>query len=439
MELIRFILKVLSPLIYGIGLAYLLSPMQNFFERKIFRFKSQKKFVVGLRRTLSLTLTLLIVLIILAAAVGIFIPQIVNSYNTLANNVPNYLRALNTTLDSDLNETFGGNVVLVRFYESAKNFLGVDEDHTMLTQLIDKVTNWLLGLVSVENVSKLFSVGASVVSTAIDATFTLFCTIFLLWSKERQLARIKKVLTAFFKKERVKEIYRVAYLADERIGHYLRLKVLDSFLIGVISYFVYMICGLPFYPILALITGVTNVVPYFGPIFGAVPNAIFVLLAAPDKVFLYILLILLIQQFDCRVLMPALESSSMNMDVFWVLVATAVMGGIFGVPGMILGVPVFSVIYILVKEKAEKKLADKDLPQNTDDYLGPYAERVKPKRLSIVKRIFGRKKNEETPVEVLKTEEPEEPEKPAKPEDKNEPAAENENGKDRREPKEEQK
>lgn len=406
MEIIRLVLKVLSPVLYGIGLAYLLSPLQNFFENKVFRFKSKKKAVVILRRALAMTLTLIVVALILAAAIGIFVPQIVDSYNRLTNNVPEYLRSLDKTLDDDLNEAFGDNEVLVRIYENAKKTLNVDEDHTMLTQLVDKATNWLIGLVSVENLSKLFSVGASVVSVVIDVVLAIFFATFLLWSKERQLARIKKLLIAFFKKERVKEIYRVAYLADERIGHYLRLKVIDSVIIGIISYFVYWICGLPFYPILALITGVTNVVPYFGPIFGAVPNAVFVLLAEPKKLFLYLVLILIIQQFDCRVLMPMLESSSMKMDVFWVLVATTVMGGLFGIPGMILGVPIFSVIYILIKEKAEKNLTDKDMPLETKEYLGPYAERQQVKRVSIFKRIFRRNKEEEAPGMIETPNEP---------------------------------
>ncbi len=398
MELLKKLFDIISPIVYGVALAYLLSPILNFFEKKIFRFKGNKKWISGLKRTLSMLCTALVVIILLTAAVSIFIPQIVDSYERLTQSLGGYLRQLDENLDSYFEELFSHNQLLRHVYENIKEALEVDEDHTVFSKFIEKAVNWLTSLISVQNISKLFSVGTSMISVLVDTVLTLIFTVYLLFSKERQLARIRKLCTAFFKESTVREIYRVAYLADDKIGKYLRVQVLDSILVGVVSYFVYMAFGLPYYPMLALISGVTNIIPYFGPFLGGIPNGIFILLAAPEKLLPFILIVLIMQQLDGNVLVPILQSSSMKMDTFWVLVGITVMGGIFGLPGMILGVPTFAVLYILVKEKAEKKLAEKHLATDTEMYIGPFMQKTKKKKRSL-KDILTKKETEDYSIE----------------------------------------
>ncbi len=397
MAIIRKIFEILSPIIYGIALAYLLSPILNFFEKKVFRFKSKKRGVQNLRRILSLICTALVLLALIAATVSIFIPQIIDSYNRLKEGLPGYITAFESfrnNLDGYLEEFFSRNELMANIYESIKEFLGVDENNTVFNQLLNKAATFLVGLFSTDNLSKLFAMGASVISVVVDAVLSVIFTVYVLLSKDKQLARMRKLLTAFCSEATVKEIYRIAYLADEKIGRYLRVQIFDSFLVGVVSYIVYMIFDLPFFPMLALISGVTNIIPYFGPFIGAVPNGIVILLAQPDKLLPFILIVLVIQQLDGNVLVPILQSTNMKMDTLWVLVGMTVMGGIFGLPGMILGVPTFSVIYILIKEHAEKRLVKKNLPTDTAYYTESFRPKKPARKPSGLQKLLTRKQKQ---------------------------------------------
>ena len=363
------ILNVSSPVLYGIALAYLLSPIQNFFEDKLLRFPSKKKWQKSLKRGLAVVMTMLVLAAVAAAVVLIFVPGIATCVEMLNNNLGEYLNKLNQNLDGYLEDHLNPDGVWGKLYAYLKKALDVDENKTLLSQLTPKIAEWLTGLLSSENLMKIFSVGSSVVSALIDTVVVLIFTVYLLISKERQAARVKKLLAAFFKPERVERIYRFGKMTDERVGRYLRVQVLDSILVGIVSYIVYVIIGLPLAPLLALISGVTNIIPYFGPFIGGVPNGLLVLLVAPEKLLPFIISVLVIQQIDGNILVPIIQSNNMQMDTFWVLVGITVMGGFFGFPGMIVGVPFFAVLYVLVKEKAEARLQKKNLPVSTDSYL----------------------------------------------------------------------
>lgn len=362
------ILNVISPILYGIALAYLLSPIQNFFEEKLLCFPSRKRWQKSLKRGLAVVMTMLVLLAVAVAIVLIFVPSIATCVEMLNNNLGVYLQELEQNLERYLNR-LNPDGVWGKLYAYLKRALDVDENKTLLSQLTPKIAEWLTGLLSSENLMKIFSVGSSVVSALIDLVVVLIFTIYLLISKERQAARVKKLLAAFCKPERVERIYRFGKMTDERVGRYLRVQVLDSILVGVVSYIVYVIIGVPLAPLLALISGVTNIIPYFGPFIGGIPNGLLVLLAAPEKLLPFIISVLIIQQIDGNILVPIMQSTSMQMDTFWVLAGITVMGGFFGLPGMIVGVPFFAVLYVLAKEKAEARLQAKNLPVSTDSYL----------------------------------------------------------------------
>lgn len=367
-------LEIIAPILYGVAITYLLSPILNFIERKILRFPSKKAWVSNLRRVLAIILTLVFLLLVLAAAVSTFIPQIIDSYKRLSAllSQEDVLNAISDRVDQYIDNQIEGNSTLESAYAGIRNFLGLDKEQSITGKLFEYIWHYVEGFFSksaIENLlNKLWGAGSVVVSFVFDTIVTTVLCLYLLFTKEKQLARVKKLVNAFFKPKTADKIYHIAYLTDDRVGRYLRVQVFDSILVGVISYFAYMIAGIPFYPVLALISGVTNIIPYFGPFIGAVPNGIFILISDPSKLLPFIIIVLIIQQIDGNILVPLMQSNNMKMDVFWVLAGMTIMGGIFGLPGMILGVPLFSVIYILVKERAEEKLTERNLPLETDYY-----------------------------------------------------------------------
>lgn len=401
LDLMSKFLEIIAPILYGVAISYLLSPILNFIENKILRFPAKRRWLKNFKRVLSIILTFAVVLTLLAAAVSIFIPQIVDSYNRIASlfTQGNVIEKLDENLDQYIDKVISGNHLLEKGYAAIRQALELDEEQSLLYRLLEYLSDYLKTFFSkdaLENLlNKAWGAGSAVVSFVIDAVVTFILCIYLLFTKEKQLGRMRKLVSAFFKPKTAEKINHVAFLTDERVGRYLRVQVLDSFMVGIVSYFVFMIADLPFYPVLALISGVTNIIPYFGPFIGAIPNGIFILLSDPEKLLPFIIIVLVIQQIDGNVIVPLMQSSNMKMDVFWVLVGMTIMGGIFGLPGMILGVPLFSVIYILVKERAEEKLAAKDLPTNTDYYA---AIKSPPKKVELppfllkIGGIFSKKK-----------------------------------------------
>ena len=374
-DLFGEMLDIVSPVLYSIAITYFLSYILNFIERYILRFPAKRSWAKNLKRIISIILTFAFVLLLIAAAVSIFIPQIVDSYQRLTSlfsGEEDLFDTFSNKLDAQIDKLISGNTTLEIGYSEFRNFLGLDAEESLLSRLSDYLWHYLntfFTKATVENLlNKAWGAGSAAVSFIIDAVLTIILSIYLLFTKEKQIARIKKLVNAFCSPKLADKIYHAAYLTDERVGQYLTVQILDSILVGVVSYFVYMIADLPFYPVLALISGVTNIIPYFGPFIGAIPNGIFILISEPSKLLPFIIIVLIIQQIDGNILVPLIQSDNMKLDVFWVLVAMTVMGGIFGLPGMILGVPLFSVLFILIKEQAEELLAKKNLPLETSYY-----------------------------------------------------------------------
>lgn len=395
MQLISRFFEIISPILYGIALAYLFAPVQNFFEYRLLAplfSKCRKKWVPTFKRVVALILTLLLVTALLAAAFNIIIPSVSASASKLAENLTSYLSDLDANLDEYLETHFSSDSFLTKVYGHVKSALGVDENNTLLSKLAKLAIDWIIGLFSEENIERILSLGSSVLTVLINVLLSVIFMIYLLFSKERQAARLRKICSALFKKERVSKIYRAGYMIDERVGQFLRTRIIESILVGVVSFLVYLILGLPYAPLMALISGVTNIIPYFGPFIGAIPDGLFVLMAAPDKFLAFVIAVLIIQQIDGNVLAPIMQSTTMKIDAFWVLTGLTVMGGIFGLPGMIIGVPVFAVFYILAREKIESRLRVKGLPTDTASYEVKHHERKLKRQKPPIVRLYERVK-----------------------------------------------
>lgn len=349
--------SVLAPVTLGVILAYLLNPLLDFFELKVFKNVKSKLRYSKLRRGLSLTSTCLTVVIIIALIFMLLIPQMIESYNSFIDSYGSVEAAIDSIVNSVKdNKFFSEN------YATIMKFLGMDPEDNM-EEIINKgyeiakqympvIINWL----------------KNILSGVYNAVIAFIFCIYILAYREKLIATVRKIFTSLFSTDNYNRISHIFGITDKNFGGFIKGKILDSTIIFVIAYVVYWCMGLKFYPILAFITGVTNVVPFFGPFIGAVPVGFIVLIAQPEKLIWTLLAILLIQQLDGNFIGPMILGDSVGISPVWIISSILVFGGLYGFMGMLFGVPLFATIYALIKEWVEGNLKKKELPVETECY-----------------------------------------------------------------------
>ena len=199
--------------------------------------------------------------------------------------------------------------------------------------------------------------------------FGVFISIYMLIGKETFKAQTKKLLAAFLSEKNYKRTVSFCSECDYRFGGFIVAKIIDSSIIGILCYVGCLLFGFPVAALISFIIGVTNIVPIAGPFIGAVPSAFLILLKEPDKVIWFILFIIVLQQLDGNLIGPMILGDKTGLSAFWVLTSLIIMGGLYGIIGMVLAVPICSVIYYEIKIIAERKLAEKNLPTDTREYV----------------------------------------------------------------------
>ncbi len=201
-----------------------------------------------------------------------------------------------------------------------------------------------------------------------DFIIGFIVAIYLLISKETFIAQARKVMYAIFPKNVGKSVLRVSARINNTLSGFLSGKLVDSFIIGTICFIVMRIFSWDFAVLISVIIGVTNIIPFFGPFFGAIPSALLLLMAAPRQVIPFVIFIIILQQVDGNILGPKILGDSTGLSPFWVMFAIFVGGGLFGFAGMLLGVPIFAVVYALFSEFVAYLLKKKKLSHRTSDY-----------------------------------------------------------------------
>ena len=375
--LLKILGGLLLPFVYGFAIAYVLNPALNFFERKVlFRLAGQRLSSRGLRSA-SLLLTYLVAFAVVALFFRVVLPQVGVSISTIAGQIPGYighvqelLRALPEQIDQ------------IELSQETVNTisLAIESGLSSLYQLFT------------QSIPVLLSFTISFTSGVIKFILGIIISIYVLASKERFFAQSKKVLCAFLKKDTVERLIAIAHESHEVFSGFISGKLLDSFIIGVLCFIGMSIFQMPYAMLISVIVGITNVIPYFGPFIGAIPSAIIILMVDPIEMLWFVLFILVLQQFDGNILGPKILGESIGLSAFWVVFAIIVFGGLFNVVGMFIGVPVFAVIYSLIRRMVEGRLLRRGLPPETQEYASP--DHPIPKGKPQVERppLFKRKK-----------------------------------------------
>ena len=224
--------------------------------------------------------------------------------------------------------------------------------------------NWVQTDVLPQATTYLASITSGVISMVkllFNTIIGLIVSVYVLMEKEKFIGQSKKIIYAIFKPERGNIIVRTVRKSNQIFGGFITGKILDSVIIGVICYVVLLIMNMPYTVLVSVIVGVTNVIPLYGPYIGAIPSFIIIALANPLQGLYFLIFIIILQQFDGNILGPKILGNTTNLSSFWVLFAILLFGGVFGIVGMVIGVPVFAFIYQLIREWVLDRLEEQKL------------------------------------------------------------------------------
>lgn len=349
------VLRVLQPVIFGLVISYIVNPIVNFGNNKLTPLflkctKSEKK-AGKAANIISVCLSLIIFCVFTVGLLASVIPQFVNSISNVITVLPGKIDSLVNWAEEFLKSNERVEELLVKALEYEKNWLQND--------LANYVNRWAgelaSGVFGMVNFLKNFGLG-------------LVFAIYILFSKKLLLNQCKKLLCAIFKKKSVGRIFAWLKTAHGVFSGFINGKLLDSLIIGILCFIGVTVLRIPYPVLLAVIIGLTNVIPVFGPWIGGVPATLLVIMTDPIKGIYFGILVILLQALDGNVIGPKILGKKTGLSTLWVVFAIVLGGGMFGVPGMLIGVPTFAVAYYLFTAFINHLLRKKNMPIDSKSY-----------------------------------------------------------------------
>ncbi len=367
-----------APVVWGCVIAYLLNPGVDFFRFKVFRKYSSKADTVKKQnfiRNISVLIVFLLAIGVVTGLVFLIVPQLSTSVKGLIDKFDVYVDNFMVWFNS----FFGENS---QFMAVLSNPLAQIEQY-----LTDSWTDISKSLVDLGT-----TLGGNVLGLLVglkDFIIGIIFAVYILISKDMLKSQVKRIFFAFFKNSTTNRILHVTRRTNDIFSHYVTSVLIDAFIIGCTTFVFTSVTATPYPLVITVIIAATNIIPFFGPFLGGIPSFFLILLVDPMKALWFGIFIIILQQCDGNIIKPLLYGETMGLPAIWVLVSIILGGNLFGLPGMLLGVPVFSVLYILIKEFLGNQLEKKSLPSegqlyNRDDldkYVDGYeytdAERTK--------------------------------------------------------------
>ncbi len=364
-QAINSLLAILSPILYGVLFAYLMNPVMEFIKGLLLRGlkrwpKTAQMDPAQLRswhqvcHVIGVVFSILTMLLFFYLAIGLIVPTIIENISSIFNQetiIDYYTRIINWMhqLLSDQPEIENWAIAKVQ-------------------DLYDFALTWLAELDLREALLSLTTQVFGVLKGTMDFLLGLVIAVYMLLCKEKFLAQAKKLVVALFSEKRANRLLELGRRTNRIFGGFVMGKIIDSLIIGIICYIVMSIAKLPYPMLISVIIGVTNVIPFFGPFIGAIPSAVLILLINPIQCFVFVVFIVILQQFDGNILGPRILGDSVGLSSFWILISITLFSGFFGFAGMVLGVPVFAVLYMLLSDYVTRRLKEKGRPLSTEVY-----------------------------------------------------------------------
>ncbi len=328
---------ILMPFIYGAVIAYLLKPVCNCVENFLRRLLPEKMGTAA--NMLAVTISLLFGILVVYALIMMIVPQLITSVTTLYYTARNNL---NDFVDwASHQEIIASNQKLLDFIETSYDNLQDMLDNIVRTKLVPSMQSLLSGA----------ALGVmSFVAFLKNIVIGVIVSVYLLASRKKFGQQCKMILYSLIKPRWADIILEEILYADKMFGGFINGKILDSAIIGVLCYIACLIFKFPSALLVSVIIGVTNVIPFFGPFIGAIPATLLILIQNPIKALWFVLFVLVLQQVDGNIIGPKILGNTTGLSSFWVLFAILLFGGLWGFVGMIIGVPLFAVIYDVLKK-----------------------------------------------------------------------------------------
>lgn len=362
-NLISSFFAVLTPFIIGFAIAYIFNPVMKFIEEKLlYKFiKSNKLFSTESRTTkkvfrlISTFLAIIIFLAMIYSLIIMLVPQIISNIQNIIDRLPEYFLRASDYYNDLLRKYPKVDSLVTSYFADMSNWFN--------TKLIPNLET----IISTASGSILGSI-ITIFKSLINFIIGVIISIYLLIDKEKFQAQSKKIIYALYEEEHANNFINNIRYANKIFGGFFTGKVVDSIIIGIICYICMLILKLPYAALISMVVGVTNIIPYFGPFIGAIPSAFILLLVSPKKCLVFLIFVLVLQQFDGNILGPKILGDSTGLNSFWVIFSITVFSGFFGLIGMFIGVPVFAVIYAAIRTFIDERLLKKNMPVATAYY-----------------------------------------------------------------------
>lgn len=358
-KIIGKILYIFRPLLYGIIIAFILTQSFNFFNRKFTKLLSKRsKDTIKVKKEskiISISISILILLLILFWIFYLLIPKLLISVVGIVEMLPDSIVKVESWLENILKGNPAiENIILTMINDSSKSILSYLSEG-ILPKMENIVTTVTVGLNGMYEFLRDFTIG-------------IVFSVYLLINKNKYVSEMKKFIYTFLGIKKGNSLLQGARYSYNIFNGFIKGKLLTSVALGIVCYIAMILFKMPYAALISLIVAITNIIPFFGPIIGWVPGVILLLLINPIQALYFTIIIIVLQQIEGNILSPKIVGDSIGLSGFWVLFSIMIFGGIFGLVGMIIGVPIFAIFYHFASYQLKKYLAKKDLPSETADY-----------------------------------------------------------------------
>jgi len=370
---------ILRPIFMGAVIAFLLLPIHRTILRFLLSMTSEKRQKntkdVAFLNLVAIVCSLLLAIFLIYLLLAMVIPQVYQSVVGLVNSIPTYIEVVQGWLQTFFEDNPDIQASVMSIYNSAASSLEQWLNSDILPNLESATTTleWLRKDIVPNLTGVVAGVSGVLVGFLVlvkDLLIALIVSVYLLARKDIFAAQGKKILYSMFPTKCADLIVGEARNAYRIMSGFINGKLLDSLIIGILCFFCCSLLKFPYVALISVVIGVTNIIPFFGPFIGAIPCGLLIFLVNPLQAVYFAIFILVLQQFDGNILGPKILGDSTGLASFWVLFSILLFGGLFGFAGMVLGVPVFAMIYSVISRMVAYGLRSRNLPQETKDYMG---------------------------------------------------------------------
>lgn len=337
------LISIIKPFIIGLGIAFVINLLVKIYENKLIPTLDKKNRLAKSKRGIALIMSLTTLAVSIWLLLAFVIPQLIDSMKILVESIPGYMKSLEN---------------LVMPYVSETKFLSsIWENIVVAWKDILQFASQFVG----QSISGIVNTTFSITNGVYTIIISFVISIYMIISKEELIFGVKKITYVLFGKKNAEKIIKIGRLTNTTFSKFIGGQCMEAIILGILCFIGMLILRMPYPLLISVIIGATNMLPIFGPFIGTIPSTFILLMVDPSKALWFIVFIIILQQIESGLIYPRVVGGSIGLSAIWVLFAITIGGELFGLIGMLLGVPTVAVIYGLVKDNVENKLKEKKI------------------------------------------------------------------------------